>query len=34
MLRYLMVLNEGEPAKPIPAPAVVSDDLELEDEET
>ncbi len=34
VLRYLVVLNEGEPAKPMPtAPAVVPELLELEEEE-
>jgi small subunit ribosomal protein S6 len=34
VLRYLVVLNEGEPAKPMPAtPAVVPEELELEEEE-
>jgi len=34
VLRYLVVLNEGEPAKPMPtAPVVAPDELELEEEE-
>jgi small subunit ribosomal protein S6 len=34
VLRYLVVLNEGEPAKPMPAtPPVVAEELELEEEE-
>jgi small subunit ribosomal protein S6 len=34
VLRYLVVLNEGEPPKPMPtAPAVVPELLELEEEE-
>jgi len=35
VLRFMVVLNEGEPAKPMPAtPAVVSEELEIEEEET
>lgn len=34
VLRYLVVLNEGEPAKPMPpAPTVAPDDIEIEEEE-
>jgi small subunit ribosomal protein S6 len=34
VLRYLFVLNEGEPAKPMPpAPAAAADELEIEEEE-
>jgi small subunit ribosomal protein S6 len=34
VLRYLVVVNEGEPPKPMPtAPAVVADEIELEEEE-
>jgi len=32
VLRYLLVLNEGEPAVPIPATPVASDDLESEED--
>ena len=35
VLRYLVVLNEGEPAKPMPAaPAVASDDVEIEEQDS
>jgi small subunit ribosomal protein S6 len=34
VLRYLVVINEGEPAKPMPqTPAVASEDIEIEEEE-
>jgi len=33
VLRFLMVVNEGEPVKPAPAPAIVADELEIEEEE-
>ena len=34
VLRYLVVLNEGEPAKPMPtAPVVAPDELEIEEED-
>jgi small subunit ribosomal protein S6 len=34
VLRYLVVINEGEPPKPMPqTPAVVADDIEIEEEE-
>jgi small subunit ribosomal protein S6 len=34
VLRYLIVLNEGEPPKPMPTtPPVVAEELELEEEE-
>src|SRR5262245_46228010 len=34
VLRYLIVLNEGEPAKPMPqAPAVAADEIEIDEEE-
>ncbi len=34
VLRYLIVLNEGEPAKPMPTPAsATSDEEEIEEEE-
>jgi small subunit ribosomal protein S6 len=34
VLRYLVVLNEGEPAKPMPtAPAVAPDEIEIDEEE-
>ena len=34
VLRYLVVLNEGEPAKPMPtAPAASSEEIEMEEEE-
>jgi small subunit ribosomal protein S6 len=34
VLRYLVVLNEGEPPKPMPTtPPVVAEELELEEEE-
>lgn len=33
VLRYLIVLNEGEPAKPIPIPAPAAEEEELEEEE-
>jgi small subunit ribosomal protein S6 len=32
VLRYLLVLNEGEPAVPMPAAPVASDDLESEED--
>ena len=33
VLRFLMVVNEGEPVKPAAAPAIVADELEIEEEE-
>jgi small subunit ribosomal protein S6 len=33
VLRFLVVVNEGEPVKPVVAPALATDDLELEEEE-
>jgi small subunit ribosomal protein S6 len=33
VLRYLIVLNEGEPAKPIPVPAPAAEEEEIEEEE-
>ena len=33
VLRYLIVLNEGEPAKPMPTPAPAAEEEELEEEE-
>ncbi len=34
VLRYLVVMNEGEPAKPMPQPpAVAPDEIEIEEEE-
>jgi small subunit ribosomal protein S6 len=35
VLRYIVVLNEGEPAKPMPTtPAVVPDEIEVDEEES
>ena len=33
VLRYLTVVNEGEPVKPVPAPAIATDEEEIEEEE-
>ena len=33
VLRFLMVVNEGEPVKPAAPPAIVADELEIEEEE-
>ncbi|HET7790842.1 MAG TPA: 30S ribosomal protein S6 [Gemmatimonadales bacterium] len=35
VLRFLVVVNEGEPVKPVPAPAIAADDdaVELDEEE-
>ena len=33
VLRFLVVVNEGEPVKPVPAPAIAADDDDLEEEE-
>ena len=33
VLRFLMVVNEGEPVKPAPAPAIAADVEEIEEEE-
>jgi len=33
VLRFLMVVNEGEPVKPVPAPAIAADVEEIEEEE-
>lgn len=33
VLRFLVVVNEGEPVKPAPAPAIAADDDDLEEEE-
>jgi|SRR5581483_7463178 len=33
VLRYLTVVNEGEPVKPAPPPSIAADDEELEEEE-
>jgi len=33
VLRFLVVLNEGEPVKPVVAPAIAADDDEIEEEE-
>lgn len=33
VLRYLIVLNEGEPAKPMPTPAPAAEEEEIEEEE-
>lgn len=34
VLRFLVVVNEGEPAAPMPAPAVAVDDESLEEDES
>jgi len=33
VLRYLVVINEGEPVKPVPAPAIAADVEEIEEDE-
>jgi small subunit ribosomal protein S6 len=33
VLRYLTVVNEREPVKPVVAPAIATDELEIEEEE-
>ncbi len=33
VLRFLVVVNEGEPVKPVPAPAIAAEVEELEEEE-
>ena len=33
VLRYLMVLNEGEPVKPMPSPVIAAEVDEIEEEE-
>jgi len=33
VLRYLVVVNEGEPVKPVPAPAIAADVDEIEEED-
>jgi small subunit ribosomal protein S6 len=33
VLRFLMVVNEGEPVKPVPAPAIATEEEEVEEEE-
>ena len=33
VLRFLVVVNEGEPVKPAPAPAIAADEEEIEEEE-
>lgn len=33
VLRYLVVVNEGEPVKPVPAPAIAADVDEIEEDE-
>jgi len=33
VLRFLVVVNEGEPVKPAPAPAIAADDDDIEEED-
>jgi small subunit ribosomal protein S6 len=33
VMRYLVVVNEGEPVKPVPAPAIVAETEEIEEED-
>jgi small subunit ribosomal protein S6 len=33
VLRFLVVVNEGEPVKPVPAPVIATEELEIDEEE-